>query len=230
FDPSKFNNPPTPFEESLYFKNAYYLSQPQNDRNIYVWKFNRVIKHSINPSDILSYFGYTSKYDTQPYIESSIQNIPFPNMFFNANFSSNQAAKGIYYAMIQLVTDSYVVREEKEQSFSNNNNRGKSILSLLGVIGGIWSFMAAFYVFLFGFGLISPWGIVQKSKLFKNKYKKKLSPFALDLQSDEPDNEEKSDAKEYDISSIKKQLDNLTKRVQFYESIIDISLLDYVKD
>ncbi|CAG8742739.1 1233_t:CDS:2 [Dentiscutata erythropus] len=99
---------------------------------------------------------------------------------------------------------------------------------ILGIIGGIWSFMAAFYIYLFGLGLIYPWGIVQKSRLFKNKYKKKLLPFA-DLQSDEPDIEDKSNTKEYEISSIKKQLDNLKKRVQFYENIIDISLLNSIK-
>ncbi|CAG8743199.1 605_t:CDS:2 [Dentiscutata erythropus] len=136
-----------------------------------------------------------------------IENSPFPKTLDNNTTFSSKKSKQ-YYAMIRVVPDPDIyVREEKEQ-------RSKSILSLLGIIGGIWSFISAFYEYLFGLGLISPWGIVQKSRLFK----KKLLPVAADLQSDEPDIEDKSITKEYEISSIKKRLDNL-------ENVIDISLL-----
>ncbi|CAG8706914.1 31116_t:CDS:2, partial [Gigaspora margarita] len=77
-------------------------------------------------------------------------------------------------------------------------------------------------------GVISPWGFVQKN-LFKNKYKEKLLPFAVDLQSDEPDIEENTNIKEDVNSSIQKRLDNLEKRVKLYENIIDISLLTSVE-
>ncbi|CAG8810034.1 16417_t:CDS:2, partial [Cetraspora pellucida] len=177
YDMFKFHNPPTAFEESLVYKNLYYLSQPKNDINIYFWRFNRVIRQPIS-SPFLGYLGYSlhNGNENQPYIESDLQAVPF-------------------------------------------------ILSLLGIIGGIWSSMVAFYVFLFGLGIISPWGFVQRSKPFKDAYKEKLSLLALDLQSDEPDINEKPNIKEFEISSMRKRLDNFEKRLQFYENIVDTSIL-----
>ncbi|CAG8586886.1 19992_t:CDS:2, partial [Racocetra fulgida] len=60
-----------------------------------------------------------------------------------------------------------------------------------------------------GLGVISPWGFVQKSRQFKDKYKEKFLSLAVDLQSDKLDIEEKSSTNEYEISLIKKQLNNL---------------------
>ncbi|CAG8570030.1 6172_t:CDS:10 [Dentiscutata heterogama] len=177
-NPSRYNNPPTPFDYSLNLKNMFLLSQPKNDRVIV-------------PLD-----------DTN---------------------SLNKTANRTLYAEIRFFTDpSSPTKEEKEI-------KNKSVLNLLGIIGGIWSAMAAFYALLFGFGIISPWGLVQKSKLFKNKYKDKLLPFAADLQSEEHGTEEKLDTKERRNSSMQKRLDNLERRVQFYDNVIDISLLTSVK-
>ncbi|CAG8811693.1 21490_t:CDS:1, partial [Racocetra persica] len=75
-------------------------------------------------------------------------------------------------------------------------------------------------------GVISPWDFVQKSRLFKDKYRAKLLPLAVDLQSEEPDIKETSDTKEYEISSIRKELDNLIKKVRLYENIVDTSILN----
>ncbi|KAF0432487.1 hypothetical protein F8M41_005173 [Gigaspora margarita] len=218
YGPSKFNDPPTSFENSLTSKNSYILSQPKSDINVYYWKFNRVIRKSII-MDILSYIGYAPNYKVQPYIESSIQLIPAADAVFNIY---NQTINRTLYAVLQFFSDSSVyIREEKEQ-------KNKSILGLLGLICGFWSAVTTFYVFLFGLGVISPWGFVQKN-LFKNKYKEKLLPFAVDLQSDEPDIEENTNIKEDVNSSIQKRLDNLEKRVKLYENIIDISLLTSVE-
>ncbi|CAG8685003.1 1750_t:CDS:2, partial [Cetraspora pellucida] len=98
----------------------------------------------------------------------------------------------------------------------------RTILSLLGVIGGIWSSITGFYVFLFGLGLFSPWGFVQKSKPFKIQYEKNLLPFTVDSQPDKLDTEENA--------SILKRLDNLEKSLQFYkEYVLDTSFLPSVK-
>ncbi|KAF0526237.1 hypothetical protein F8M41_014136 [Gigaspora margarita] len=158
-----------PFEESLVWKNTYFLSQPTSDRNVYYWKFTRTIKYAII-SDIWSYIG-TPKYIKQPYIESNLR-----------------------------------------------------------VLSGIWSAITGFYIFLFGIGLISPWGFVQKLKPFRNEYGKRLSPFVVDSQSDEFDAEEKSDTKEHEISSILRRIENLEKSDRFNkEYIIDVSFLSFAK-
>ncbi|CAG8780186.1 26332_t:CDS:2, partial [Racocetra persica] len=72
-------------------------------------------------------------------------------------------------------------------------------------------------------------GFVQRSRLFREKYKEKFSPLAVDLQSDDPDIDDTIKTKEYEISSIQKQLDNFEKRLKFYENIIDNSILTFNK-
>ncbi|CAG8844486.1 44721_t:CDS:1, partial [Gigaspora margarita] len=80
------------------------------------------------------------------------------------------------------------------------------------------------------FGLISPWGFVQKLKPFRNEYGKRLSSFVMDSQSDKFDTEEKSDTKEHEISSILKRLENLEKSDRFNkEYMIDVSFLSFAK-
>ncbi|RIB28162.1 hypothetical protein C2G38_2060007 [Gigaspora rosea] len=117
-----------------------------------------------------------------------------------------------YYAVLQFITSPpFIVTEETEQ-------RSKTVLNVLGVIGGIWSFVVAFYIFLFGPGLISPWGFVQ-SKLFKSRYKKDVLPFVY-----EPDT-----ADDFN-TSIQKRLNNLEKRIEFYDRFIfDDPLLNFIK-
>ncbi|CAG8684385.1 10080_t:CDS:2, partial [Dentiscutata heterogama] len=61
---------PTPFERSLLDRNEYFISQPQNGRITYYWKYTRTIKYSII-KDFLSYFG-KPRYIEQPYIETNI--------------------------------------------------------------------------------------------------------------------------------------------------------------
>ncbi|CAG8837379.1 30977_t:CDS:2, partial [Gigaspora margarita] len=113
-----------PFEESLIWKNVYYLSQPKSDRNIYYWRFTRTIKYAIN-SDILSYFG-TPKYIKQSYIESNIQAVPFADTIFNESFITNSStqANRVLYAMFQFAADpNTYLKEEREQK----NEYGKSL-------------------------------------------------------------------------------------------------------
>ncbi|CAG8760914.1 28731_t:CDS:2 [Dentiscutata erythropus] len=154
--------------------------------------------------------------------------IPFPQA--TNQIDLNKISNGTFYTVLQFMTDhpNISIKEEKEQSFIMNVNRSKSVLSLLGIIGGLWSTITALYIFLFGLGSISPWGFMQK-KLFKNKYKEKLLPFVVDLQSGEFDTKEKSNIKENKNSSMQKRLDNLEKRVRLYENIIDISLLTSIE-
>ncbi|CAG8482885.1 16823_t:CDS:2 [Gigaspora rosea] len=210
----------SPFEVSLMWKNQYFLSQPTSDRIAYYWRFTRTIKYTLN-SDILSYFGKPT-YIKQPYIESNMQVVPLPFADANSNesFITNSSAQAnqVLYAMLQFGAEpNAYLKEEIEQN--------KTILSLLGVLGGIWSAITGFYIFLFGLGLFSPWGFVQKLKPFRNEYGKRLSPFVEDSQSDGFNTKEQSDTKEHEISSILKRLENLEKSDRFYkEYIIDVSL------
>ncbi|RIB25561.1 hypothetical protein C2G38_2067128 [Gigaspora rosea] len=203
----------SPFEESLYWKNAYVLM----DRSQYFFKFKRIIRYSVIP-DIWSYFGRPN-YNEQPYIESTIQIIQ-PN--FTA--SSSQQTNRIFYAQLYILADPKIrQREEIEQ-------KDKTVLNLLGILGGIWSAITGFYIFLFGLGLISPWGFVQRLKPFRNEYEKGLLPYLVDSQSDEYETEEKSDTKDYRISSILNRLEKLEKINQLYkECIIDSSFLSFAK-
>ncbi|CAG8494767.1 9517_t:CDS:2 [Scutellospora calospora] len=195
FDPysETIVNTTNTFDLSLLDKNLYYLSQPKNDLNVYVWSFTRNIRYVLIP-DILSYFG-RQIYVSHPYLESTIEIVPLAT----ANTSVNPFAELQFYSDLRSIT-----REETEQSA-----------------------ITAFYIFLFGLGLISPWGIVQKSNLFKNQYKKKLLPFSMDSQLE-------LEIKEYENDSLLKRLDNLEKRAerleksnQFYkECIIDTSILN----
>ncbi|RIB25558.1 hypothetical protein C2G38_2165640 [Gigaspora rosea] len=211
----------SPFEVSLMWKNQYFLSQPTSDRIAYYWRFTRTIKYTLN-SDILSYFGKPT-YIKQPYIESNMQVVPLPFADANSNesFITNSSAQAnqVLYAMLQFGAEpNAYLKEEIEQ-------KSKTILSLLGVLGGIWSAITGFYIFLFGLGLFSPWGFVQKLKPFRNEYGKRLSPFVEDSQSDGFNTKEQSDTKEHEISSILKRLENLEKSDRFYkEYIIDVSL------
>ncbi|CAG8811949.1 36449_t:CDS:2, partial [Racocetra persica] len=72
---------PTPFENSNFIKNQYYIGQPQNDRITYLWSFSRTIRNIIIPN-ILSYFG-SPRYIRMPYIESNMQLVPFTATIFN---------------------------------------------------------------------------------------------------------------------------------------------------
>ncbi|CAG8721575.1 13807_t:CDS:2, partial [Gigaspora margarita] len=103
----------------------------------------------------------------------------------------------------------------KNMYFFGQPRNDIAILSMLGIIGGIWSFAVALYIFLFGPGLISPWGFVQKSKLFKDQYEKDVLPFVFE-----------SDTSEDLNSSMQRRLNNLEKRIEFYDKfVIDNSLL-----
>ncbi|CAG8643649.1 11707_t:CDS:2, partial [Dentiscutata heterogama] len=135
---------------------------------------------------------------------------------------------GTYYATLRFIPSTNpIVKIETEQ-------RNKTVLNLLGILGGIWSAMAAFYAFLFGLGLISPWGFIHRSRPFKNQYKQDFLVNTLDLQFDEG---EKLGTEEHENSPTQKRLDDLEKNVEhlkkfnkFYkEFIIDISFINSIR-
>ncbi|KAF0501057.1 hypothetical protein F8M41_020170 [Gigaspora margarita] len=168
----------------------------------YEWTFDRCIRKALI-LDALSYFG-RQKYLKMPYLDSHMSTVSTANSDLRTNNS--------YFAILRLMTSPpFIVTEETEE-------RSKTILNVLGIIGGIWSGVAAFYIFLFGPGLISPWGFVQ-TRLFKSHYKKDALPFVY-----EPDNTDDSNI------SIQNKLNNLEKRIEFYDRFIfDDPLLDFIK-
>ncbi|KAF0542800.1 hypothetical protein F8M41_004426 [Gigaspora margarita] len=148
------------FEESFFVKNIYFFGQPRDDIAHYEWTFDRCIR-CVLIFDVLSYFG-REKYLTMPYLDSHMSTVSTANSDLRTN--------NTYFTILHFITTPpFILTEETEE-------RSKTILSVLGIIGGIWSGVAAFYIFLFGPGLISPWGFVQ-SRLFKNHYKKDVLPF-----------------------------------------------------
>ncbi|CAG8820975.1 10788_t:CDS:2, partial [Racocetra persica] len=158
-------------------------------------------------SSFLGYLGYSlhTESGNQPYIESDIQAVPFPDPL---NTTSSQTVNGSYYASLQFIVDpKLVIRKEIEQ-------RSKSLTGYYG-----WNLE------FHGYGMIYPWGLVQRLGPFKEKYKEKLSSLDVELQSDDPDIKETFNTKEYEISSIRKQLNDFEKRLKFYENIVDTSIL-----
>ncbi|CAG8695268.1 10286_t:CDS:2, partial [Cetraspora pellucida] len=202
YDSKPLNYAEISFDDSLLLKNMYFFGQPRNDIAHYEWTFDRCIRHALIP-DILSYFG-RQKYIDIPYIDSHMSTV--------TTAISDLRTNNTYAILRFILNPPFIVTEETEE-------RSKTILSLLGITGGVWGVFAAFYVFLFGPGLISPWGFVQKSKLFRNQYEKNVLTFA-----------EEPDATKDFNSTMQNRLNNLEKRIQFYESyIIDNSLLVYQK-
>ncbi|CAG8494412.1 33547_t:CDS:2 [Gigaspora margarita] len=184
------------FEESLFVKNMYFFGQPRNDIAHYEWTFDRCIRKALI-FDVLSYFG-REKYLRMPYLDSHMSTVSTANSDLRTNNTS--------FAILRFITTPpFILTEETEES-------------VLGIIGGIWSGVAAFYIFLFGPGLISPWGLVQ-SRLFKSHYKKDALPFVY-----EPDSADDAN------TSIQKRLNNLEKRIEFYDRFIfDDPLLNFIK-
>ncbi|CAG8810298.1 4446_t:CDS:2, partial [Cetraspora pellucida] len=218
---------PTPFERSAFEKNQYHLGQPQNDRITYLWSFSRTIRNTMIPN-ILSYLGRPT-YKRMPYIESNIEPLPFPAAYFNnifANSNNISITNVSYYGRVRFFPGTPITKEETEQ-------RNKTVLSLLGILGGIWSALTAFYIFLFGLGLISPWGFVQRSRPFKRQYQQSL----LNSQSDKSNEKEYLITEEPENLSIQKRLDDLEKRVErlerinnyYREYIIDTSFITSIK-
>ncbi|CAG8710229.1 3182_t:CDS:1, partial [Racocetra persica] len=82
-------------------------------------------------------------------------------------------------------------------------------------------------------GLISPWGFVHKSKLFKKQYEQNL----LNLQHDKSNEKVNLITEEHENLSIQKRLDDLEKRAEhlerinnyYREHIIDTSLITSIK-
>ncbi|KAF0526236.1 hypothetical protein F8M41_014135 [Gigaspora margarita] len=129
---------PPPFEESLIWKNMYFLSQPTSDRNIYYWRFTRTIKYAII-SDIWNYIG-TPNYIKQPYIESNIQAVPFADTIFNESVLTNSStqANRVLYAKLQFAADPITsLKEEREQ---------KSKTAFLAVFGVLLRVFTYFYL------------------------------------------------------------------------------------
>ncbi|CAG8777862.1 39476_t:CDS:2, partial [Gigaspora margarita] len=197
-----------------------------------------------NQTDYMEMFAYDKEYDLNiiPLSGQEIQfeeSLPLKNMYFFGQPRNDIAHyewtfdRCIRHALISDVL-SYFGRQRyinipyidshmstvstANSDLSKNFLIKQAILNVLGVIGGIWSFVVAFYIFLFGPGLISPWGFVQ-SKLFKSRYKKDVLPFVY-----EPDT-----ADDFN-TSIQKRLNNLEKRIEFYDRFIfDDPLLNFIK-
>ncbi|CAG8786747.1 7836_t:CDS:2, partial [Racocetra persica] len=145
-----------------------------------------------------SYTGYTLTIN----ITDTKYNISNQNDYMEMYaYDKEYDSKPINYDQIQF-EESLLL---KNMYFFGQPRNDIAILSLMGIAGGA--------------GLISPWGFVQKSKLFRNRYEKNILPLA-----------DESDTTEDFNSPIQKRLNNLEKRIQFYENyIIDNSLLNSIK-
>ncbi|KAF0498510.1 hypothetical protein F8M41_020529 [Gigaspora margarita] len=123
---------------------------------------------------------------------------------------SNQSG----FAWVQFsILPATFIREDK----SNSRYLNIKIPTLIDSICYFRSF-SIFLLILFGLDLVAPWSLVQKS--FKNKFKKSLLPFVMNLQPDM--HETDKDANFLDQKGEKFNL--------FYEEyVIGASLLDFIK-
>ncbi|CAG8482935.1 2932_t:CDS:2 [Gigaspora margarita] len=118
-------------------------------RNTYRIKIKRRLKEVMMPS-WKNYFGFPV-HEKLYYITSTSETLPSLNV---TGISTPAAA-------IILEPESFITQVESDQ-------RTKTVLSSLGLIGGAWGIITSFYAFLFGNDTISPWGIVQKYCLRSN--------------------------------------------------------------
>ncbi|CAG8679809.1 7424_t:CDS:10 [Gigaspora margarita] len=135
-----------PFVQLIEVKNIHFLSQNSN----YIVRFTRKIRNILAPNDFGSYIGINRRNYPIPYVESNIEYLLYRNNTNGIN----------WIAAMSITPASTFVENETEQ-------RNRTVISLLGSISGIYAAIAAFYIFLFGPGIFSPWGYVQKSLISK---------------------------------------------------------------
>ncbi|CAG8497356.1 12439_t:CDS:2 [Dentiscutata erythropus] len=114
-----------------------------DSRNTYRIKIKRRLKEVMMPS-WKNYLGFPML-EKLYYITSTSETLPNLNI---TGFSTPLAT-------IIIEPESFLTQVESDQ-------RTKTVLSSLGLIGGAWGIITSFYAFLFGNDTISPWGIIQK--------------------------------------------------------------------
>ncbi|CAG8695259.1 10285_t:CDS:2 [Cetraspora pellucida] len=160
-----------------------------------------------NQNDYMEMYAYDKEYDSKPLNQEQIQ---FEESLLLKNMHALITDVLSYFGRQRFIDIPYIESHMSTVTTANSDTR---------IVGGIWGGIAAFYIFLFGPGLISPWGFIQRTKLFRNQYEKNILPFV-----NEPDITEDFN------SAIEKRLDNLEKRIKFYENyIIDNSMLSFTK-
>ncbi|KAF0550176.1 hypothetical protein F8M41_024923 [Gigaspora margarita] len=99
-----------------------------------------------------NYLGISTKRESVPYLTSTLETFPLLN---DPEFPT-------LLTKIIIEPQLFIVHVETEK-------RTKTILSSLGLIGGIWGFAATIYAILFGTIPIKPWGLIQKYGFKINK-------------------------------------------------------------
>ncbi|KAF0552009.1 hypothetical protein F8M41_022822 [Gigaspora margarita] len=142
------------FVQSIEFKNIHYLSQNSN----YMVRFSKTIRDMAAPNDFRSLIGIKPHYYSIPYIESNIEYIIYKNLTNGAN----------WYASVSITPVTTIVEKKLNKGKINHElSLDKTVISLLGSISGIYAAITGFYIFLFGPGIFSPWGYVQKTIISK---------------------------------------------------------------
>ncbi|CAI2172344.1 1734_t:CDS:2 [Funneliformis geosporum] len=191
------------FMKELFANNMYFIA---NNQLTYLG-LARNQKKEFDPkySGIL---GVNPSYKTLPHILSKSQSTPLPI-----------EPSTEYYSEIDLTVTSFLMQVETEQ-------RTRTLLSVLGLMGGAWGLASALYAILFGVDSIRPWGCIQSfySKTRHrtyNKFKKTIPVLPL-INSH-------SSMKEFDSSSpdVKKLHDRLLSLEIFLkEYVVDVKFLE----
>ncbi|CAB4433159.1 unnamed protein product [Rhizophagus irregularis] len=189
------------FVNSLYNLNNYTLLYKHD----LIFKISRRLRRAIKPS-IFNYLGIPPQLKDEYYMTSNLQTQYYPDM------QSSYGEFQIYYQNYLTVTE--------------EQYKVKTVLNLLGLLGGAISLMLAFHALLFGSVPISPWGIIYLLPcIYKSTYGKLRGEFnknALPENSIEISQEQ--------IIEMQKMVNHLNRLDIYLKNCIDDETLKKLED
>ncbi|CAG8792422.1 9091_t:CDS:2, partial [Dentiscutata erythropus] len=188
---------------------SYFMSQ----NSYYAFIFSKKVRKLQNLYTFSQYIGLESTPYPIPYVEGTIQQVTYQNA--SANIPN-------FYAVISLKLQSTITEEETEQ-------RNKTVITILGVIAGIYGGLFGLYTFLFGTDLIRPWGFVHYGcRGLRKKTAESLLPLVDNSLSN---NKEPAQTRLESLGklSIEQRVEILEKAILlFKDNIFDTKLLDSI--
>ncbi|CAG8536688.1 14661_t:CDS:2 [Ambispora leptoticha] len=188
-----------------------------NNQNLFahgqynVLKFTPIIRKILNTDNAINIFIGFPKYYEIPYVNSEIQTIAK---------SRNPLLKNC--TVLEIRPKSFIVEIETEVFTL-------TVTDIISAFGGFNNSIKAFYVILFGAGLISPWGCIQSFPGVKKNVKKE---FRKDLVRIFPKDDEKTLKEDYLKQGLYylKEDDEKLKELEKRHEELELFLKEYVVD
>ncbi|RGB38860.1 hypothetical protein C1646_755182 [Rhizophagus diaphanus] len=189
------------FVNSLYNLNNYTLLYKHD----LIFKISRRLRRAIKPS-IFNYLGIPPQLKDEYYMTSNLQTQ------YNPDMQSSYGEFQIYYQNYLTVTE--------------EQYKVKTVLNLLGLLGGAISLMLAFHALLFGSIPISPWGIIYLLPcIYKSTYGRLRGEFSKNALS-----ENSIETSQEQIIEIQKMVNHLNRLDIYLKNCIDDEMLKKLED